>query len=204
MDINNRRHLHAVAKDRLQNAPSAPKIALIYGGIVVGSSLLSTTVSYLLGMQISQLEGLRSIQMRSILSTIQTILPILVNFLLMALELGFANTMLRVSRRQFTSPQGLRMGFSRFWLLLRAALVQGAMYFGAALVSFYVAMQIYLFTPMSRKLTDLLAPMLASPTLDPSALLEDPAITAGVYSAMLPMFIIMIIVLAAISLPISY
>lgn len=204
MDLRNRRGLQAAARERLSGAESAARIALIYSGIVVLTSLFSTTVSYLLGDQISQTGGLQNMGIRSMLSTVQSILPVLTSFLLMCIGVGFTGAMLRISRKQFASPQSLRIGFARFWVLLRAALLQGGLYFLAGIASFYLAMQIFILTPLSNNMMAAMAGLMQNGIADPNQLLADPAVAAQLSGSMLPLLILMLILMLVITAPIYY
>ena len=205
MDFNNRRHMHAVAADRLENAQSVPRIALTYGGIVVLSSFLATTVNFGLGQLTNQYGGLQNMGTRTILSTIRSMLPILMQLLLMALELGFVSTMLRVSRRQFASAQGLRMGFDRFWPLIKVTVLQSCLYLVAVMGSFYLSMQIFMITPLSNPVMEVLSPLLqSSGALNPMTMLEDPNLTGQLTAAMAPLFVLMGIVMLCACLPLFY
>lgn len=204
MDLRNRRGLQAAARERLSGAESAPKIALIYSGSVVLASLLTTAINYLLGNQISQTGGLHNMGIRSMLSTIQSILPLVINFLLMCIGLGFTGAMLRISRKQFTSPQSMRIGFARFWVLLRATLLQGGLYFLAGMASFYIAMQIFILTPLSNKMMDAMAVLMQSGMADPTQLAVDPAVVAQLSGSMMPMLVLMVILMLVITAPIYY
>ena len=206
MDFHNRPQLHATAAERLKKAPeAAAKIAVIYGGLVVLASLLSTVVSYFLGTQINNYGGLGNMGIRSALTTVRSILPMALNLLLMAVELGFLNAMLRIGRGQFASPNSLRMGFDRFWPLLKVVLLQSGLYLLAGMASFYIAMQIFTFTPAMKEISDILMPLISGPvTADPATLMADPALAAQMVHAMIPLFVIMAVVMLALSIPIFY
>lgn len=205
MDINNRRHLHAVAKDRLENSSAAAKIAMIYGGLVVGTTFLTSTVSFLLGHQISNYGGLSNLGMRSILSTFQSLLPILTQLFLLGLGLGFVNGMLRTSRRQFTSPQSLRMGFERFWPLMKVTLLQSGLYLLAMFASFQISSILFTFTPMAHRLTEALNTVMAgSQSVSPAELLSNPGFMAAIAQVQIPLVLLVVTIFLAIALPIFY
>ena len=144
------REMKATAAQRLAEARDEKKIALIFGGITVGASLLVTVVNYCLGLEIGKTGGLSNFGLRSILSAVQTVLPIVQMFVLLCLELGYTAAMLRISRGQYTSPQTLRAGLQRFGPLLRSLLLQSLIYIGVGMLSSYLAMQSYLLTPLSK------------------------------------------------------
>ena len=76
MDIRNLPQLKETAARRLQQAQYKKQIILIYAGITIGLSALVTILTYLLSNQISQTGGLSNMGTRTILSTLQSLLPI--------------------------------------------------------------------------------------------------------------------------------
>lgn len=204
MDIQNRKELRETAKNKLENSESAVKIALIYAAVIVGASLLTNLVQLLLDGKISQAGGLSNRGLRSMLSTIQTMLPMILNFLMMGLGLGFTGAMLRISRGQFTSLNSMKIGFERFWVLLRATLLQGGLYLLAGMASYMISMQIFFLTPMSRGLLSAMAPALQSGTADVFSLLENPAVLDQMMHSLIPLYILMLVIFLAVAAPIYY
>ena len=207
MNIRNIRDLKQTAGSRLENAPQAGRLVLIYGGINAGLSALITIVNYCLSLQISQMGGLSNIGLRSVLSTVQTVLPMVQWVVLMCLELGFLNAMLRISRGQYASPNSLRMGADRFWPLLRCTLLQSAIYLGAFMLSVYLAVQIFLITPLSNDALEIVSGMIGG--LNPSmnidaAMMLDDATYLAFYNAMLPVFPIVGVVCLLLMVPLFY
>lgn len=201
----NIRALRSKAAQRLSTAQDEKKIVLIFGGINILASLLVTVVNYCLGLQIDQTGGLSSFGLRSILSTLQTLLPIVQMFALLCLELGYMAAMLRISRGQYTSPQTLRAGMQRFWPMVRAILFQSLIYLGVGIASFYLAMQIFLITPLSNGFLEVLMPILSSAgQLDPTALLADEALQLQLLAGMVPMYILVLVIFSAAAVPIMY
>ncbi len=150
MDIRETRKLTAFASQRLENARDAGKIVLIFSAITLGSAALVTLVNYLLSLQISRSGGLGNLGTRSTLSSVQTILPMLQTLLVRCLTVGYLAAMLRLARGQYASPHTLKLGFDRFWPLLRLTLIQGLIYTGIGFVSVYVSVMIFMITPLSR------------------------------------------------------
>jgi len=197
----NIRELKQNAAQREQSAPQARKIVLIYGGITVGLAALATIVNYCLGLEISQTGGLRNIGIRSVLSTIQTLLPMAQMVISMCLELGYLSAMLRISRGQYASPNSLRMGIDRFWPLLRCTLLQAFIYFGITMLSVYLSVQIFLLTPLSNAAMELASDFVASP--DALAMMDDTTYLAF-SQALLPLFPIFGIVCLLFTTPVFY
>ena len=201
MDIRNTRELKNFAAQRLENAPSAKRIALICAAFIVGTALLDTVIRYLLDLQIEQTGGLSNIGTRSILSTIQTVFPYARMILVSCIQLGYAAAMLRVARGQYTSPNTLRLGFDRFWLLLRTRILEYALYSLLMFVSLYISVQIFLLTPLSDEATAIMAPLITQ-GLDLSAL-SDAAYDQLMHS-MYPAIFIALALYVLLILPIYY
>ena len=66
------------------------------------------------------------------LSTGQSILPLVQMLLILCWNMGYAVCALRMARRQETQPRTLLEGFRLFGPVLRAALLQGLIYFAVA------------------------------------------------------------------------
>lgn len=205
MNIRDIRELKSTAAQRLGRAQEEKRIALIFGGITVMAALLVTVINYCLGLEISQSGGLSNIGIRSVLSTLQTLLPIVQTFALLCLELGYMAAMLRISRGQYTSAQTLRAGMQRFWVMVRAMLLQGLIYLGVGIACFYLGMQIFLITPMSNDFMEAMLPMLTSGSeLDVAALLADEAVQLQLLVELVPMYILVLALFCVAVVPIAY
>lgn len=207
MNIRNIREIKNLAGERLKDAPQHSKLALTYCGISVGLSALVTLLSYCLSLRIDQTGGLSNIGLRSVLSTIQTLLPMAQGVIVICLELGFLNAMLRISRGQYASLNSLRMGMDRFWPLIRSVLLQSAIYMGLIFVGVYLGAQIFLLTPLSRDAMELMTGMMGG--LDPAAsidatLMLDEAAYMAFFNSMLPMIPIAILVCLVLVVPVFY
>lgn len=191
------------AAERVAAAQNGKKIVLIYAGAVTVLALLVTVINYVLSLQIDQTGGLSNMGLRTVLSTFQSVIPMVQNLVAMCLEVGFIAAMLRISRRQYASENTLKLGFERFWVLLRAALFRGALYMMAGMAAFWLAMQIYLLTPLSDPMMAYLEPIINDPAFD-MAMLEAQAISDEVVNSMLPMFLLFGALYLAFVIPISY
>ena len=202
MDI---RTLKDTAARQLETARDMKKNVLIYAGITVGLSALVTVVNYLAGNGISQTSGLSNMGMRAVLSTLQSVLPILQSVLLMVVELGYVNAALRTARGQYASPWSLKMGADRFFPLIRVTLVQGLIYALAGMASFYLAIQVYLITPLSEEALQILTPLMSQTTILSNGVLELDMQTAWLLAeAMIPLFILFAVICAAFCIPLMY
>ena len=205
MDIRNTREIKAFAAQRLSNAREGQKIVLIYSLIVIAVTALVSAGNYWLSVQISKTGGLGSMGIRSVLSTAKTLLPIVQLVAVMCLDLGYRSIMLRTARGQYASPNGLRLGFDRFWVLLRCELLKGLIYFGVAMVSVYAAVMIFMITPLSQSATDILTPLVTGAAASgQTSLMLDDATYTGLMSAMMPALAISGVLFLALSAPLFY
>ena len=191
------------AAERVAAAENSKKIVLIYVGAVTVLALLVTVVNYALKLQISQLGGLSNMGLRSVLSTVQSVLPMLQSVVTLCLQLGYMAAMLRVARQQYASEQTLKLGFDRFWVLLRYVILESCLYTLAGLAAFWIAVQVYLLTPLSRSAMSMVTPEMADPNVI-MELLQDPVFAGEITSAMLPLFILFGILYAVLFVPINY
>ena len=204
MNIRNRTELTSFAAQRLSSSPQEKRIILIYTGLVIGINMLSVVVSYVLGLQIDQMTGLRNMSMRSTLSAIQTMLPLVQSMLVMCLDLGYVSTMLRTARGQYASPNGLRLGFDRFWLLLRSQIILGLFYLGICIVSVYAASFLFMFSPFYSEASELLMPMMEGASVLNPEVTMDEAVYSQLLSVMTPAFILMGVIFVALYIPVTY
>ena len=191
------------AAERVAAAENSKKIVLIYVGAVTVLALLVTVVNYALKLQISQLGGLSNMGLRSVLSTVQSVLPMLQSVVTLCLQLGYMAAMLRVARQQYTSEHTLKLGFDRFWVLLRYVLLESCLYTLAGLAAFWIAAQVYLLTPLSRSAMSMVTPEMADPNVI-IELLQDPVFAGEITAAMLPLFVLFGILYAVLFIPINY
>lgn len=204
MDIGNTKELKSRAAEQLERAGEEKRILLIYTALVLGLSAGVTLVNYLLGLQISQTGGLGSIGFRSVLSTVQTVLPIAQSVVMLCLDLGFLAAMQRIARGQYVSAQTLRLGFDRFWPLLRLTLLKGLMFAGVGFLCIYLATMIFLLTPLSKPAMEILLPLMNQvSTLNPQVVLDD-TVYLQLTSAMMPVMLIFAVIYCAAAAPLAY
>lgn len=202
MDIRNTRQLKDFSAGRLANAREGQKIILYFSLITIAVSAVATVVSYILSQQIAKTGGLGSMSIRSALTTAQMLLPIVREVFLMCLTLGYLATMLRIARGQYASPNGMRLGFDRFWVLLRCTLLKGLILGGVAMASMYVAIAIYMMTPLSNSAVDILMPLVKN--AGTSGILLDDATYAQLMDAMMPATVLSGVLSLALAAPVFY
>lgn len=205
MDIRNTKQLKQFAQERVAQSRDQQRIVLTYAGIITGMAVLVTLLQYLLDVQIGKTGGLGSMGTRSVLSTVKTVLPALEMVVSTCLSIGYLSTILRIARGQYASTKGLRLGFDRFWVLLRKTLLEGLIYLGAALAAMYLSLFFYMITPLSNGLMAVLTPVLSgSSVLDPYSILNDAALYDQIVGAMTPYFILFLVIFCLVSIPLMF
>lgn len=201
MDIRNRRGLKDAARESLANASYNPtKLVLIHTLAAVALALVVTILDLFLGDRIADTGGLGGLGLRSILSTIQSVLRLANMVLLPFWEVGYIYAAMNIARGKEAGPASLLEGLRRWSVVLRSNLLQTILYFCTGMACYYVAMTVFLMTPMSGSLQTLVAPYLN----DPNALLTDPALSAAVMDASIPMFVIFLALFVILALPMVY
>ena len=204
MDICNTSEVKAAASRRLVDARQAKRIAATYAGVTLGLSALVTILGLVLEAMMSGTTGLGGMGRRTILSSVQSMLPWVVGLITMCVELGYQAAMLRVARGQYASPQTLRLGFDRFWVLLRCILLEGVILFAIAFGGIYIATMLFMLTPFSGRVMEVLSPVLENVTLLSPEMVLDEALYDQLMQAMIPAFVMCAIVVAAAAIPVLY
>ena len=206
MDIRNSRSIKNTATEALAAAPGNPKkLALVYLGGITGLSLLLTLGDYLIGTQMANTGGLANLGLRSILQTGREVLPIVQMFLLLCLEYGYVSVVLGFARKQETSPQTLLNGFYRFGPVFRFTLLQTLVYSLIGILAVWVGFQVFLITPFSRPLYELLEPMISGGVVDESAMMAmDPALATTIAESCIPLLVIVALIYFVVLVPVFY
>lgn len=203
MTIPNFSGLKADSCQALQACPKQRQIVLIYTAGLVGLSLILTAADFILSELIAGTGGLGNLGTHTMLSTLQSMLPFAQMLLLLGWNAGYAIAVLKIFRRQYADERTLQEGFSLFWPMLRAALLEAMIYFSLIMFSFYLAMQIYMFTPWFKDLVALLEPALPSILSTATPVLDD-ALVAPAMKATAPMMVIFGILYLVVSVPVTY
>ena len=199
------RELKQQARERLEACPQEKKIGLFYGGSLLAISIIYLLADLLISRLTPQAGGLSTIGVRSFMSALSSILPVVTFLLSMCLSFGYMGGMVRISRGQYASPNALRTGFERFWPLLRLTFFKGLITLGFSMGAFYLATVIFTLSPFSNRLVQALEPMVSGGSLLSEGTLE---LTDGVIDAvnasMLPLMAIFLIVAAVFVVPLLY
>ena len=198
------RDIKAEADRAFHRAREPQKVILPYVGIMVLLAALLTVSNAMLSDRIADTGGLANFGLRSILSTIQSILPMAQTVIMMALEFGYLHAILRMSRGQYADHTDLKVGFRRFGAICRLTLWQYFILFGIVTMLFYLSVQIFLMTPWATPLIELLTPFVSTTmTMDVTAMMDDATMEAAI-RIMLPMLIIYGILCLVVVIPMLY
>lgn len=204
MDIRNTREMKSFALQRLGHTQEEKRIVAIYVALTLALSALVTVINYVLGMQMEGLGGLRNLSTRTMLSSMQAMIPIAQYLVTMCLTVGYMAAMLRVARGQYVSPKTLRLGFDRFWVLLRAAIIKSLLVFANLFLSIYLGIMIFMISPLSNGAMEVLTPYLTDMTvLDSGIVLEDAAY-AQFAASIIPAYVICGIMACIFVVPLMY
>ncbi|MBQ3194123.1 MAG: DUF975 family protein [Oscillospiraceae bacterium] len=204
MNVRNIRELKDFAARRLDACREDKRIVLIYAALALGSSALVTVANYVIGSQIDNFGGLSNMGTRALLSALQSMLPIVQNLFSMCLEVGFLAAMLRIARGQYVSPNTLRLGFDRFWVLLRCSLFMGLMMSAVVFVSIYLGVMVFMMTPFSEPAMEVLMPFISDATVLSSDIVLTDGAAEQLSQAITPAFVFCGIFLCLLGIPVLY
>ena len=204
MNLRNLREIRAFSAQRLKDASSGKTIVMIYAALALGLAALVTVGDYVLGLQIDHFGGLSNLGKRTMLSSLQSMLPLAQSLLTLCLEVGYMAAMLRIARGMYTSPQTLRLGFDRFWLLMRCAIFKGLIMAGVMFACVYFGIMIYMMTPLSDAAVELMVPLVSQTSVLDTGIVIDDATYSALMDAMTPVFVICGLLMLALGGPVFY
>ena len=196
MPISNRRFLQQTAAERLRSAPNGGTLVLLFAGVDAGLSLAAGIVSMILDNQIAGTGGLSGMQLRSVLSTVQTLLNILTMTLLPFWSLGYTSVALKLSRSETAKEKDLLNGFFRFGPALRLMLLRSVIGFAIAFASIQIASIAFSATPWA-------APFYEQMEIFLSGTMDEAAMEA-LTESMIPLLIIAGILFTIAMIPVTY
>ena len=197
------REIKAEAAHAMSRAREPKKVILPYVAIMVLLASLLTVTNALLSDRIAGTGGLANFGIRSVLSTVQSVLPMFQSAVMLALEFGYLHAILRMSRGQYADHTDLKVGIQKFMPVLRLTLWRYVIICGLAMSLLYLSVQLFLLTPFANPLVELLTPMVSIAGTDPMAMMDDATMSAA-YSTMTPMLILYAVLCCIVIIPISY
>lgn len=200
MDIRNRHGLKAAAADALSAAPDHRKLILLWAGLSTALPLLASVLNFILEFQIADTGGLSGIGLRSVLSTIQSLLSMSTSVLMPFWTLGYIGVSLRFARKEAAGYPCLLDGFRHFGPALRLILLELAIYAIICFICVQIGSTVLSFTPLADPVYQVLdssQQMLLSGVIDESVLL-------AMTQAMIPILVICGILCVAVLIPVMY
>ena len=196
--------LTAGSTSALEHSRHQKSIVLVYSAVLTGSSVLVLLLDYILSRMIADTGGLSALGTRSILFTLQAMLPIVQFLVLLGWDAGYSMAMLKMIRQEHPDQRTLSSGSSLFFPMLRRMLLESMIYFNILMVSLLLAGQIYTFTPWAKDLMQILEPVLPDILNDSTQVVLEDALVLPALQAMLPMVLIFGILYLVLFIPISY
>lgn len=200
MDIRDRHGLKAAAADALSAAPDHKKLVLLWAGVGTALPLIASVLNFILAFQIADTGGLSGIGLRSVLSTIQSLLSISTSVLMPFWTLGYIAATLRFARRESAGFPCLLDGFRRFGPALRLMLLELLIYAAVCFLCVQIGSTVLSFTPLAEPVYRVLEDsqqMLFSGVVDESVLL-------AMTEAMIPILVICGILCVVVLIPVMY
>ena len=99
--------LRQEAARKLESAPNRGKLVLLFASVSAGLSFAAGLVSMLLDSQIAGTGGLDGLQLRSVLSTVQAMLNILLLVFIPFWNLGYTSVALKLGREEAAAETDL-------------------------------------------------------------------------------------------------
>ncbi len=198
--------LRCRADKTLQDATYNPKkLVLLHTCVALGSSLLVSLVNLLISRQIAGTGGLAGMGLRSVLSTIQSLLEFVMMVALPFWEVGIIFAALGWSRKEETGLRVLLKGFQRFRSVLGLNLLRGLIFVSLVFFILYFSSAIFMLTPLSQPIWDLLEPLSngAMTPQDMEAFLT-PEMMDSMMNDSLPMLGIFGVIYAIVAIPVFY
>ena len=194
-------HLRAEADRSLKQTPNAKRIILIHTGVILLISLLLSIADFLLDRQIGTTGGLSGLDTRSLLITIQTVLRLTLTIALPFWQIGYTYFTLRVMHGEAATVSHLLEGFRRFGPVLRLNLLLAVICFFAVMVSTYLSSMLFMLTPFSAPMVEIMS-TLSNSAMDEATALE--TLNAAMADVAIPLTIIFGICLLVVGMFLLY
>lgn len=200
MPIFDNRRLRQEADTKLRSAPNRGKLILLFAGVAAGLSLAAGIVSMLLDSQIAGAGGLAGLRLRSTLSTVQAMLNIVILAFIPFWNLGYTSVALKLGRGEAASETDLLDGLRRFGPALRLMLLRLVVSFAVGFAAVQVASIAFSMTPWAVPFYQQLD---NAGLMDPSGVMDE-ATMAALLPTMIPLWILIVALLVAAMIPVSY
>lgn len=193
--------LKSDAAQSLHRASFSPhRLALIHTGIALAASLILTILNYILTHQIGNTAGLAGIGTRTVLSTVQSVLSVLLMAALPFWELGFTRAAVLYARQEEVTFKVLPEGFRRLGPALRLTVIR-ILFVG--MIGFFClqfATVLYILSPLSDGLMTQMEALMEGGQLATA----DPAVLDALLPSLYPVYILAGVLLIALLIPVFY
>lgn len=154
--------LRSAAGGSLERADRPGRVILIHTGAVLLLSLLLTVADYLLNKQISTTGGLSGMGMRSVLSTVQSLLRLSQAVVLPFWQIGYTCYTLKVAQQQSAGIFDLFEGFRRFGPVLRLKALMAGLVAILVIVCANISSILFMLTPWAAPMMEKMQTLLAT------------------------------------------
>ena len=179
--------LRTAATGSLERTDKPGRVILIHTGVVLLISLLMTAADFLLNRQISTTGGLSGMGIRSILTTVQSLLRLTQALILPFWQIGYTYYTLKVAQGQNAGLSDLAEGFRRIGPVLRLKMLIGGIIFLLIFASTYMSSFLFMLSPWAAPMMQKMEELMSS-TVDEQVLLD--AIIAMTKDVTVPIMII--------------
>lgn len=201
MVFRDRQGLKETARQKLETAAYDPrKLMWVFMGVSALAMFLVTGLNFLLTQQIAGTGGLGGIGTRAVLETVMEVLQTAVNLLLPFWTMGYLSCVLKIVRGQQFDLSNLLDGFRNFWPVLRLDLLYSMQFFTLAFLCLYPCILVYMLTPLSAPLMEVLEPYAQAGT----ELALDEATMNAATAAMTPLVILFVVAFLVVAAPRFY
>ena len=202
MDIRNRSALKQDAAVSLSRAENQKKIVAVYAGVNIAIAAGMYLADLAISHAISGTGGLSNLGTRSILQTLQSVLPVLQMVFGMCWAMGYLRAMMNIGRNLPADTRTLCDSFRLFGPIFRLEILQTLIYSGIMIGCVYGATILFMFTPFAQPLVDVVGSYETS-MLSSEMVITDEMLTA-MMPAMTPIIVITFALFAIIGGPLLY
>lgn len=153
--------LHNRAGENLSRTSDNPKkLILIHEGVGFGVYLLLMVITYAINAKIANMGGLSALGQQAIWSTAQAVLELLVLVFMPLWQIGMVFMALKWARGESATSDDLWQGLRRWGAVVRLRLLEMVVFLALAIAIGYTASVLFMMTPLSNDLLEVMAPIM--------------------------------------------
>ena len=195
MNSLNPKGLRAAA--RTLTAPAKPVVAR-YTAVYLAVGLLVALTTLVCDLLMEQTGGLGDLGKRTLIGTVQMLIPLLAQAFLPLWAAGFTCCAMGFARKQPVENPHLLGGLRRWGVLLRLYLCQSFVYFAASYALLMVVMPVYMLTPWGTNMLETMTELMYTTTATTQEMQD------ALIPTLKPLYMIWIPLVAALSVFLSY